>query len=400
MTFRCPSCNRELSHTQGLAGQEIRCPACQAAFQVPASSAPEDATASRRKPGLFAQIRLSLFHAHIRRAARDVGKTESMDYLERHRDAAIKLLTQDLFCRSQDEGYRAIIPLRLAKLGGAYAQRVCLQALQNTCESAYIRNNAVRALAEMGLFGISPFFEALRNCLSERSVAISAIALCETGRPELIPRIAKYVIREDSGERGVSALTRLDPTWMTSWDLTDVVDVLIDEFQSASLERRISAVKLMKQLAAPGFADILRQAIESEDRLSGLAKEALAKIAQKHRLREHLQYLEKIDELRRMEEKAEEERRHAEEERRRTELRELKQKISVGMSLYEVEELLGPPSSGRSGGDLLGMLGSVSGSSDAISSVSQRQYYVWRRPEGEWQLVFGGQKLVNIHSTP
>lgn len=93
-------------------------------------------------------------------------------------------------------------------------------------------------------------------------------------------------------------------------------------------------------------------------------------------------------------------RKSQEQTRKVQEVIELRRKIQAGMKLDEVIAILGPPSSQFGGDAVLGVFGNVSGSASAISSVSQRQYYVWRRPEGEWQLVFVGNKLDNIHSRP
>jgi len=90
-------------------------------------------------------------------------------------------------------------------------------------------------------------------------------------------------------------------------------------------------------------------------------------------------------------------RKKEEEERRKSELR---QQVRVGMSLDEVIDVLGEPSAHLGGGALLGLFGSVSGSASAISSISQKEYYTWRRPEGEWRLIFVGEKLVEVNSTP
>ena len=75
-------------------------------------------------------------------------------------------------------------------------------------------------------------------------------------------------------------------------------------------------------------------------------------------------------------------------------------KLRVGMTLSEVQEILGPPSSQLGGGDLLGMFAQVSGSARAISSIGRKRYIVWRRPEGEYQLVFSGDTLDEVHSAP
>lgn len=79
---------------------------------------------------------------------------------------------------------------------------------------------------------------------------------------------------------------------------------------------------------------------------------------------------------------------------------ELSQKLRVGMKMSEVKKMLGSPSSQLGGDSLFGMFGKVSGSAHAISSVSQRRYVIWRKPEGEYKLVFIGNKLTDIHSTP
>jgi hypothetical protein len=79
---------------------------------------------------------------------------------------------------------------------------------------------------------------------------------------------------------------------------------------------------------------------------------------------------------------------------------ELSQKLRVGMKMNEVEQILGPPWGQLGGGDILGMFGGVSGSARAISSMSQKRYVVWRKPDGEYRLVFVGDELVEICSTP
>lgn len=76
------------------------------------------------------------------------------------------------------------------------------------------------------------------------------------------------------------------------------------------------------------------------------------------------------------------------------------QKLRVGMKLSDVEGILGPPSSQLGGGSLLALVGSVSASPSATSSVSHRRYVVWRKQEGEYKLVFVGDELVDIYSTP
>ncbi len=77
----------------------------------------------------------------------------------------------------------------------------------------------------------------------------------------------------------------------------------------------------------------------------------------------------------------------------RAQIQEFKKKIREGMSLDEIIAVLGRPSSIIQGGSPLGRFGDVSGAPGALSSLSRNQYYVWRRPEGEWRLVFAGDRL-------
>ena len=78
------------------------------------------------------------------------------------------------------------------------------------------------------------------------------------------------------------------------------------------------------------------------------------------------------------------------------------QQLSVGMTMKEVQEILGPPSYQLGDGNALGMYGKVSviRSPDTPSSMGQKSYVTWRKPEGYYQLVFVGDRLVEIHSTP
>jgi len=78
----------------------------------------------------------------------------------------------------------------------------------------------------------------------------------------------------------------------------------------------------------------------------------------------------------------------------------LSQELHVGMTMGQVQGILGPPSAQLGGGALLGMFGNVSGSTRATSSISQRLFVLWQKPEGEFKLVFVGDKLAEIVSAP
>jgi hypothetical protein len=99
-----------------------------------------------------------------------------------------------------------------------------------------------------------------------------------------------------------------------------------------------------------------------------------------------------------------EEQRRAEERRVREEAKRIRQELRVGMTMDELVELLGPPKRARSGAELLGTFRNVSimtsDAAGAFSRLGGRRYCVWERPEGRYQLIVEGGKLVKIHSRP
>jgi len=70
--------------------------------------------------------------------------------------------------------------------------------------------------------------------------------------------------------------------------------------------------------------------------------------------------------------------------------------------MKEVQKILGPPSYQLGAAEALGMYGKVSviRSAGTPSSKSQKSYVTWKKPEGYYQLIFVGDQLVEIHSTP
>jgi len=96
--------------------------------------------------------------------------------------------------------------------------------------------------------------------------------------------------------------------------------------------------------------------------------------------------------------------RETEERRGHEEARGIQRQLRVGMSMAEVIELLGQPNSGRSGAELLGAFGDTSivsaDPSRLLSRLGGRRYCVWERPEGRYQLIVEGDRLVQIYSCP
>jgi len=79
-------------------------------------------------------------------------------------------------------------------------------------------------------------------------------------------------------------------------------------------------------------------------------------------------------------------------------------KLRVGMKMDEVQMLLGPPSAQNTGADamrtLFGHGTSIGGSTESISSFNRQVFVIWRKPEGEYGLVFEGDRLVQIYRVP
>jgi len=88
---------------------------------------------------------------------------------------------------------------------------------------------------------------------------------------------------------------------------------------------------------------------------------------------------------------------HLEEQKRLQEIvANLRKSIRLGQSLWEVTKILGEPTKTFQM-NLENLPGYVSFSSQ---SAAQRQYYVWIRPEGDWQLVFVNGILKDVYQTP
>lgn len=81
-------------------------------------------------------------------------------------------------------------------------------------------------------------------------------------------------------------------------------------------------------------------------------------------------------------------------------MNELSKQLRLGMSLNEVENILGPHSSQTTAGEVMGMFANVAGFANSNSSLSNKKYITWRRPEGNYELVFSGDVLVNLYSVP
>ena len=78
----------------------------------------------------------------------------------------------------------------------------------------------------------------------------------------------------------------------------------------------------------------------------------------------------------------------------------LSEKLYIGMSYDEAVAILGEPAARQGGNAMLGGYGKVTGSPKAIAAIGQQELCIWRREEGEYDLIFQNGKLVNIYSVP
>lgn len=75
-------------------------------------------------------------------------------------------------------------------------------------------------------------------------------------------------------------------------------------------------------------------------------------------------------------------------------------KLFIGMSIEAAVGILGEPSARVDAGAMLGMYRKVSVSAEAKAALGKKELCLWRRPEGEYNLVFEDGKLAQIHSVP
>jgi hypothetical protein len=218
--------------------------------------------------------------------------------LRQNREAAVEMLTHDINDPSQGLIYRMHIPLLLARLGGLAAADTCLKLLRDAAVDGAVRQNAVRAVGEMGLTRDQPFFEALVACVRERKGFVeheAARLLCRSGRPEAIGPVGEYLavcpmVRRQEVEL---ALQALNPEWWATADARGLAPAFLAAYRDGNDERRRFLIPHMARIADARFAPVLRQALEGGDaEFRPLAAAALRSVAEKNGLAEHLAWLD------------------------------------------------------------------------------------------------------------
>lgn len=80
------------------------------------------------------------------------------------------------------------------------------------------------------------------------------------------------------------------------------------------------------------------------------------------------------------------------------------EKLPIGMPLIKIIQLLGPPTAGMEGGDVMASLkntgADISGALSLSGAMHGKQFMEWERPEGKYQLVIENGKLARIFSAP
>ena len=81
--------------------------------------------------------------------------------------------------------------------------------------------------------------------------------------------------------------------------------------------------------------------------------------------------------------------------------------LRLGMTMEEVTAILGEPAAGTSYSEYLEKMARrgasvvrVGGSSEAAKQREADRFYIWRRSEGDYSLVFRGGRLLKIQSAP
>lgn len=246
-----------------------------------------------------------------------------------------------------------------------------------------VRNEVIIALARIGdSRAVNTIVKYMNDRYYPKSSASAREAISKMGRTAVDPLI-KALEKEDRDIRAGAA--------EALGIIGDVraVEPLAESFIS---KNNLPAAEAMARIGGDQAVDWLLAALDHKDTSVQLAAvKVLEVFADKRQdVRDMIQKREEREETRKKQEK----------EQRDSVILEIIKKLRVGKSLNEIIAVLGPPSKQFSGGSVLSRFGSVSGSASSISSISERQYYVWNRPEGQWQLVFVGDKLDKIHSTP
>src|ERR1039458_1786656 len=72
--------------------------------------------------------------------------------------------------------------------------------------------------------------------------------------------------------------------------------------------------------------------------------------------------------------------------------------LKVGMNYDEVVSILGQPTATNSGAEILGVKARIVASNQTRSQLSNTKYCVWRRPEGEYRLIFSFGCLARMRT--
>lgn len=266
--------------------------------------------------------------------------------------------------------------------------------------------------SRIGAAAVEPLTEVLAAGRMDRDVDREIITtLGEIGDPRAVSTLVEYVGDRQRGTQAREALSRMGGA---------AFEPLLEALQSSSLAIRDGAAAALGMIGDPRAVEPLAGALVYGR--TPQAAEALARLGDPRAIdplveaynhtdiairRAALQALRAFGDKRSDVKHLLDEhdaREAMEQERRRREeaeaLRELIQRVRVGMSLTEAIGVLGEPTIHTSGGDILAGPREIIASEEAMAMMSSRDYYTWNRPEGKWQLVFSGGQLAEIYSSP
>lgn len=75
-------------------------------------------------------------------------------------------------------------------------------------------------------------------------------------------------------------------------------------------------------------------------------------------------------------------------------------RVKIGMSYETVVAALGQPTAVNKGSEMIGGIGPVTASTESIAHMFHTLFALWRRPEGEYRLIFEYDRLARIDHAP
>ena len=284
----------------------------------------------------------------------------------------------------------------LGGLGDARAVPPLVEMLNDS--DSHIRRKAAESLGRLGDAGaVDSLIAAFEEGGAPEEVRAALVSISG-------PAVTSYLLDRlvgmgfDARMDRKEAVEMLDETalkWRDSEEARRPIPAAIAELENGDTSSKQNASHLLGCLESAEACEALLKAMDNpNDSVSSVAAEALEKIVTRHGLQAEGELLRCW--------KEEHQEREASEAREAKlalwdERNQFRDQLKVGMSMTEIEEVLGPCTSSISGAGAIGALGGAVVMTGGAGGALRKEYCVWDRPEGRYELTLEAGKLADVH---